>query len=304
MTTGKDFIKQLQEGDYRALAKGISLVENDPAKGRALLKDLSFDNSPPVIGLTGPPGAGKSSLLNNLLQLLVEQDKKAGVITIDPTSPFNYGALLGDRIRLQKLYTHPNIYIRSIATRGALGGLSATTVEVVDLMRAAPFDYLFVETVGVGQSEVEIAGLADTTIVILVPESGDAVQTLKSGVMEIADIFVVNKSDRPGTQKFVKHLKALVRNQSKDQNATPVIQTIATQQQGSEELLHQIKKHHQSGDYNAKKNHLLTQKALTIIQRHRMRHINEQNLLSAIEKASQQNGFNLYAFVEKNYLND
>lgn len=151
-----------------------------------------------MIGITGPPGAGKSTLTDALIGEMVRAGNKVAVLCVDPSSPFNMGALLGDRIRMSEWYTNPNVFIRSLATRGSLGGLHPKIVEITELLKAASFDYILVETVGVGQSEVEIAGLADVTIVVLVPESGDDIQVMKAGLMEIADLYIVNKSDRPG----------------------------------------------------------------------------------------------------------
>src|SRR3954469_17715443 len=192
--------------DFKSVARALTVVENDLPGADDLLRGLNLDSKAPVIGITGPPGAGKSTLVNALISELCADNQKVAVLAIDPTSPFNFGSLLGDRIRMATHFNHPNVFIRSLATRGSLGGLSARTIEMTDLLRAAGFDYIIIETVGVGQSEIEIAGLADTTVVVMVPGSGDEVQIMKAGLMEIADIFVVNKSDYPGADLFMKDL--------------------------------------------------------------------------------------------------
>lgn len=286
--------------NYRALARLISIVENEAADYQQILSSLRFDREVPVVGITGPPGAGKSTLVNTLIHhYLVEKNFKIAIIAVDPTSPFNYGALLGDRIRLNTHYNNPDVYIRSLASRGSLGGLSQKIMEVLDVVKAANFDIVFVETVGVGQSEVEIAGLADTTVVTLVPEAGDEIQTMKAGLMEIADIFVVNKSDRPQANHFAKNLQKLVHNKLHSDWQTPVIKTVATQSEGISELAEQISTHHQIHQTNTKKAHLLTQKAMQIIQRKRMKDVNVHLLHRQIASELEGNGvFNLYAFLE------
>ena len=173
------YLQQIEQGDIKTLARCISLVENEVAGYENLLQLLP-SSSTPVIGITGPPGAGKSTLVDALIGSLTQQGKKIGILCVDPSSPFNLGALLGDRIRMSNWYNHPNVYIRSLATRGSLGGLHPKIIEITDLLKAASFDYILIETVGVGQSEIEIAGLADITVVVVVPESGDEVQTMKA----------------------------------------------------------------------------------------------------------------------------
>lgn len=189
------------------MARALTLVENDIYPSEDLLKILEINRDVPVIGITGPPGAGKSTLVNAITEEFCKTNKRVAILAVDPTSPFNFGSLLGDRIRMSKHFNHPNVYIRSVATRGSLGGISAKAIEMVDVLRSSNFDLVILETVGVGQSEVEIAGLADKTILVLVPEAGDEIQHIKSGLMEIAQAFVVNKADRDGAESFANSLK-------------------------------------------------------------------------------------------------
>jgi LAO/AO transport system kinase len=241
-----------------------------------------------------------NSLISRLLSARTSSEKKSlkiGVITVDPTSPFNFGSLLGDRIRMSEHFNHPDVFIRSLATRGSLGGLSDKISEVTDLMKAAPFDFLFVETVGVGQSEVEIAGLADTTIVVLVPEAGDEVQTMKAGLMEIADIFVVNKADHVDADRFAKNLKTLTADRSGAWQV-PIVKTVAIRNEGVEELLEQIQKHQESGIQNERRAFLLAEKVWRIMVKERMKNVNRKDLYSAIQFSLQKNDFNVYQFAK------
>ena len=286
-------LQEIQQGNFQALARAITLVENNTADGNELLQQLYHQNSIPLIGITGPPGAGKSSLVNSLLDLLIAQNKTVGVIAVDPSSPFNLGALLGDRVRMSKHFNSGKVFIRSMASRGSLGGLCDKILEVTDVMRQAPFDFVLVETVGVGQSEVEIAGLADTTVVVLVPEAGDEVQTMKAGLMEIADVFVVNKADHADADKLFLNLKTLVHEKMADEKIG-VVKTIATQNEGTADLLQQILLHHQSSQNQQRKLHLLTEKAWRIIQTKRMENVSRESLQNEIAAAINTEGFNIY----------
>ena len=289
-------LQQIQKGNIKTLARCISLVENE-VPGYEQLLQLLPPSTTPVIGITGPPGAGKSTLVDALIGHITQQGKKVGILCIDPSSPFNLGALLGDRIRMSEWYNNPNVYIRSLATRGALGGLHPKIIEISDLLKAAPFDYILVETVGVGQSEIEIAGLADTTVVVVVPESGDEIQTMKAGLMEIADIFVVNKADRADADLFVKNLRLMLAPAfSSKQIEIAIIKTVATQKIGIEYLFQAIETHINHSTKNEKKLWLLAEKAFHLIQQKRMADINKAVLKERIAVAT--DNFNLYKFIQ------
>lgn len=291
-------VSELQNNNWLSLARAISWVENDTENGKKLLLQLNFNKHTPVIGITGPPGAGKSSLVNALIDELLKQNLKIGILAVDPTSPFNYGSLLGDRVRMGSHFNNPNVYIRSLATRGNLGGLSAKIFEITDVMQHAGFDIIFIETVGVGQSEVEIAGLADTTALVLVPEAGDEVQTLKSGVMEIADIFIVNKSDREGADIFIKNLNALAQHQTNNSWQIPVIKTIATNGTGINLFWEAIKKHQNHIATSDKKIQLMAQKAWQLIQNEKMKGIDKKLLFNELKEKANNKGFNLYQYIQ------
>lgn len=293
----EQLLYDLKQGDRKALARIISLVENEVKDYVNILEKLPVSVTK-VIGITGPPGAGKSTLIDALIGKIVENNHTVAVLCVDPSSPFNFGALLGDRIRMSKWYNNPNVFIRSLATRGSLGGLHPKIIEITDLLKAAEFAYVIVETVGVGQSEVEIAGLADTTVVVLVPESGDEVQTMKAGLMEIADIFVVNKSDRPDADLFIKNLQSMLTS-SYLQKKAAVIKVIAIKQQGIDELLNKIHHHQSNIQSSDNKTWLLVEKAYFLIQNKRMRDIDKKVLLHKMEKIVNEEGFNLYRFVSQ-----
>ena len=292
----QQYLHKIQQGDVKALARCISLVENE-VPGFELLLELLPSNSIPVIGITGPPGAGKSTLTDSLIGAITQEGKKVGVLCIDPSSPFNLGAVLGDRIRMSDWYNNPNVFIRSLATRGSLGGLHPKIIEITDLIKAAPIDYIIIETVGIGQSEIDIVGLADITVVVVVPEAGDEIQTMKAGLMEIADIFVVNKADRPDADLFVSNLSLMLAPAFHSKNITiPIIKTVATTKQGINELYDAIVNQIAHSKLNEKRSWLLAEKAFFLISQKRMKGIDKNELKKEITKEGKE--FNLYEFIK------
>jgi len=237
---------RILKGEKSAIARGISLVENESKAAGELLKSLYKNTGKGyVVGITGPPGAGKSTLTNGLIKYFRSKGFKIGVIAVDPTSPFTGGALLGDRIRMQDLQKDDDVFIRSMATRGSIGGLSKKAKEATEILDASGKDFILLETVGVGQSELDVAQTADTTVVVLVPESGDAVQTMKAGLMEIGDIFVINKSDREGSNALGTALRTMLHlKMTRDTDREiPVVKTVASQNKGIDELADFIIRH-------------------------------------------------------------
>jgi LAO/AO transport system kinase len=234
----QEWVEQLRGGDTRMLARAISAVENRTPEALPLLKSLfPFSGRARIIGLTGAPGAGKSTLVDQLARAYRTQHCSVGIIAVDPTSPYTGGAILGDRIRMQSHHSDPGIYIRSMATRGSLGGLARTTADVATVLDASGKDVVLIETVGVGQDEVDIVRLADITVVVLVPGMGDDVQTIKAGIMEIADVFAINKSDREGAERVERELRAMQSiAQRADKWTPPIVKTVAPDGTGIPEL--------------------------------------------------------------------
>jgi len=231
-----DWTRKIRDGDTRSLARAATVVENRDPRGAELLRDLaSFAGHARIVGITGPPGAGKSTLVDGLALALRRQGKTVAILAVDPTSRATGGAILGDRIRMQQHHADAGIFIRSMATRGSVGGLARATRDLARLMDGAGRDYVLIETVGVGQDEVEIAGLAQVTVVVLVPGMGDDVQAIKAGIMEIADVFVINKADQPGADRVERELQAML---SLSGGVAPaIVRTIATEGAGITELL-------------------------------------------------------------------
>jgi LAO/AO transport system kinase len=237
-------VERLLAGDKRALARAISLVEDDDPEGWALVREIyPRTGSAAVVGFTGPPGAGKSTLIGALVKLRRAQDRQVAVLSIDPSSPFRGGALLGDRIRLSEHFLDPGVFIRSMATRGALGGLAEAALQTALLMDAAGKDDVFLETVGVGQAEVDVIDHADTVVLVLIPGSGDSIQALKAGVMEIPDVIVVNKADHPLTDTMVREIKGVLSLAPQEGWPVPIVKTEAASGRGVEELEAKLAEH-------------------------------------------------------------
>lgn len=302
-----NFLKKLLKGDKRIIAQTISAVENDTS---TMILEIIFPYTGKAyhIGITGPPGAGKSTLVNVIAKKLLEKNKKVGIIAVDPTSPFSGGALLGDRIRMTDLALHKNVFIRSMASRGSLGGLASKTKDAALVLDASGMDYVIIETIGVGQVELDIAQVCDTTVVVLVPESGDSIQAMKAGLLEIADIIVVNKGDREGCDRLIMELKFAFELRDKQTGwHFPILKTTATENKGIEELVSAIKSHRKylegSGELEKERKTKLTLRINELIEEniksHLKKHIIKEDELRTMVDKVYKRKLNPYCIASK-----
>jgi len=295
-----DIAKGVAEGNFLLLAKTISQIENKVEGTDAYLAKLT-PKAIPIIGITGPPGAGKSTLIAGMVGEWVTAGKKVAVLSVDPSSPFHKGAILGDRIRMKDWYLHPQVFIRSLASRGHLGGLNSSMIELTTLLQTVGFDKILVETVGVGQSEVEVASLADTTVVVFVPEAGDEIQMMKSGLMEVANVFVVNKSDRPDAQTFTNHIRQMMMENGVSEEQVKVVATVASQGVGITDLIQAIDAHQISNRVLGNNKKIVLTKAIQLIVAHKMQQVDLKKLEQDIDVAITKESFNIFSFIQ-NYF--
>ncbi|MBY6037386.1 methylmalonyl Co-A mutase-associated GTPase MeaB [Fictibacillus nanhaiensis] len=288
--------QRIQQRDERALAKAITLAENNGPDKLELLKSIyPMQKGAHWIGITGSPGAGKSSLVNRLIAFLRKKGLTVGIVAVDPTSPFSGGSILGDRVRMADHFTDPGVFIRSMGTRGSLGGLSRSTKETVRLMDAYGFDVILIETVGVGQSELDIMKLADSVAVVLNPGSGDVVQVFKAGIMEIADLFVVNKADMPGVPKLLAEIEAMLDLVKHDSPyRPPVVETISTENKGLQDLWEVLLAHKaylvKSGEGKDRKLRNLQREVMEVVQ---------HEIFQQVWTHEQENGFSWLAGLQE-----
>jgi LAO/AO transport system kinase len=281
-----ELVRRLLSGDRRALARVITLVENSTEEGRRALALLyQHTGRAHVVGITGGSGAGKSTLTGALAQEFRRRSCSVGIVAVDPSSPFTRGALLGDRIRMQQLHKDPEVFVRSMATRGELGGLAPMTAEVVDVLDAAGKEIVIIETVGAGQDEVEVASAAETTVLVLTPAGGDDVQAMKAGVMEVADLLVVNKADLPGADTLAAQLGAVVAQASRGRLDVPVLRTVATKAAGVPELADAIEEHRRRLQTSGELERLRAERS-----RRRLLAVVRQQLLADVLRAAERDG--------------
>jgi len=266
-----DLVPRLFQRNPRALGRAISILEDGGGSQRELIRRVYAETGKArVVGITGPPGAGKSTLVDRLARLIRQRGQTVGILAVDPTSPFTGGALLGDRIRMQTLYTDPGVFIRSMATRGAMGGLARASRDAVDLLDAAGFDWVLIETVGVGQDEVDVVRTVDSVVMVTVPGLGDDIQAIKAGILEIADVFVINKADREGVERTAKDLQMMLSIGEHGEWLPPILKTVASREEGIDRVLAEIERHREhlaaSGEIERRRRSHLRLRVETILK--------------------------------------